>query len=55
MGISLACMSVPCECPGTEEDTRFFRTGVTNGCEPPKWVLGSEPGSCRRATSVLNH
>ena len=29
--------------------------GVTDGCEPIMWVLGTEPKSSGRATRALNH
>ena len=36
-----------------EEDIRFPGIGITGGCELPELMLGTGPGSSRRAASTL--
>lgn len=39
----------------TEEGAGSPGAGVTGGCEPLAWVLGTKLGTSGRATSALNH
>lgn len=36
-------------------DAESLELGVTDGCDPPHWGLGTEPGSSGRIAGAPNH
>lgn len=51
----LYTMCMPGTCKGQKRTLRSHNARITDGCESPFGVVGSEPGFSGRAISALSH